>query len=589
MTEQTRLLTIDRARARDEDRTAPATLSTEYPVNRGGFFEVLSHAPDAIDLSRSPLPLIEAHDNSRLNIGLVENLRVHGGKLKGDIRLGNSSRASEVWADIKSGVVRNLSVGYHWIDHVEDGDTVTVTRWMPFETSLVAAAADPNAGIYRSFFEDNRMEEPNKQTRSQKAAQHSAVEAERERVDAIMRSADAMDMRDMGIEYVQRGATLAEFQTALLDEIGQRNTAARSGSTLADPGELLHDSHFARELNQYSLSRLILSFKGDQNALRAAGREYEISQELAHRLGKKTRGVLVPFEVLGPARQRAVTYAGTGANLVGTEHLGGSFIDLLRARSALLRQQITQLTGLVGNVDIPKITGGATGYWIAGDGDPITESTPTFGKVTMSPKTLGGLVEITHRTLMQSDPAIEQIVRDDLAATLSTALDYAAINADGTNNAPVGVLNTAGVALDTYANGGAPDLVDIVGMEASLALASADMGALAYLANPGIAAGLKTTDVGTDTGQFIWTAGRERGEGIMNGFPAFASANVSPGTVIFGNWRDFIFATWGALELMVDPYGANFSKGSIAVRAMMDVDFAVRHGESFAVLEEATL
>ncbi|MDX1656765.1 MAG: phage major capsid protein, partial [Candidatus Competibacteraceae bacterium] len=61
-----RKLEFDRAAANDERRTVPVTLSTTYPVDRGGWLEVLDHSPESVDLSRAPLPVIESHDNGRL-------------------------------------------------------------------------------------------------------------------------------------------------------------------------------------------------------------------------------------------------------------------------------------------------------------------------------------------------------------------------------------------------------------------------------------------------------------------------------------------------------------------------------------------
>jgi len=73
----------------------------------------------------------------------------------------------------------------------------------------------------------------------------------------------------------------------------------------------------------------------------------------------------------------------------------------------------------------------------------------------------------------------------------------------------------------------------------------------------------------------------------MNGYPALTTKNCPTGYVIFGDWSEFIIGLWGAIGLAVDPYGSNFSKGSVSVRALADVDFAVRHPESFAEIHPA--
>jgi len=145
-----RELKLELRQADDDERTAPAVLSTEFAVDRGGFLEVLSHREGAVDLSRAPLPLLEVHDARRVNVGVVEDLRVVGRKLRGVVRFGTSRRAQELWEDVKAGIVRSLSVGYEWLaEGVRKGDTITVTAWMPVEASLVPVPADPNAGLFR--------------------------------------------------------------------------------------------------------------------------------------------------------------------------------------------------------------------------------------------------------------------------------------------------------------------------------------------------------------------------------------------------------------------------------------------------------
>ena len=150
----TRFITLDTITA-TEPRVVSAVLSTEYPVERrdGGmvYQEILSHSQDAIDLSRAPLPLIESHDTRQINVGIVENLRLDGRKLRGTVRLGDSARAAELWRDITAGIVRNLSIGYQILNYEIDGDKLIATRWMPFETSLVSIPADPQTGFNRNF------------------------------------------------------------------------------------------------------------------------------------------------------------------------------------------------------------------------------------------------------------------------------------------------------------------------------------------------------------------------------------------------------------------------------------------------------
>lgn len=117
------MVQIDHTRANADSMTVPAVLSTEYPAQRKGFIEVLSHKPGAVDTSRFPLPVIESHDGSKVNIGIVEHPQLVEGKLRGLVRFGNSARAKELFSDIQAGIVKNLSIGYEWLEYQEQGDT----------------------------------------------------------------------------------------------------------------------------------------------------------------------------------------------------------------------------------------------------------------------------------------------------------------------------------------------------------------------------------------------------------------------------------------------------------------------------------
>ena len=146
---QKRNFEIDIGSIRAESRTVQASLSSEYPVRRYDGDEILSHKPEAVDLSRAPLPLLRAHDNSSLPCGVVEGLTVEGGKLRGTIRL--SGNEDGLWKDIQDKIIRNLSIGYRILEKVKTKTGFLVTKWLPYEVSLVGAPADNTIGINRSI------------------------------------------------------------------------------------------------------------------------------------------------------------------------------------------------------------------------------------------------------------------------------------------------------------------------------------------------------------------------------------------------------------------------------------------------------
>ncbi len=344
----------------------------------------------------------------------------------------------------------------------------------------------------------------------------------------------------------------------------------------------------AKQERAFSLRNAILGQLGAPGV--DDGYERECSKEIAHRHGKGSEaGIFVPLQtrdaniVATPTLVDGVPVG--GSNLVGTSHLGNSFIDVLRARSIVMAMGPMLLPNLVGNVAIPRKTSGSTAYWTnLDDDDTITASGIAFDSLTLTPHSVGGLAKFSHRMLMQSDPGIEALVSADLAATLSEAIDRAAFV--GSTPQPTGILATAGIGSDTWTNGSDPEWADIVGLETALAEANADLGNnLAYVTTPALRGVLKATPKvsGDASGGFLWEPGN-----TMNGLPAHATNNMGAGKILLGNWSDLVVGMWGAMQILVNPYlGGDYEKGNVAVRAIMDVDFGLRHAASFAEIHEA--
>lgn len=599
MNHHTRTLTFDASRADQSRRTVPAVISSEYPVERNGYTEVLLHKAENVDLSRAPLPLIESHEGHRLNIGLVDNLRLEGGKLRGDIVFGNSARANELWPDVQAGIVRNLSIGYEISDYRERGTTLEATRWRPFETSLVSIPADPTAGTYRSLNTMLDHEEGQsaadageRLSRGQRRAlsgdraiESRALELERERIAEIQAISRSKFIRDQvgdaqaasaADDAVSTGLSVDDFRKAML--AAAESVQATRGFTASS---LPLSSHYGRAGSSngkrtYSLQRAIAGVIDPRSV--DDGYERECSQEMARQHGRNPKGFYMP---LGRLSERVFNVTGAPA-MVGTEHLGGEFIDVLRARSFVMQLGTRVLSGLTQDVSIPRLTSSASSGWIAGDGaDGLTPSDPSLDSVTLTPKAVGALTVLSRKMILQGDPDSENMVRNDLASLIAVELDRAAINGSGTSNQPLGVVGASGILTGTYPLAG-PDFASIVAMEGKLGANNADLGSLAYLTEPVLASALKSTQKASTSSEFIWTAGRELGTGQMNGFPAFSTSNMVADKVLFGNWNDLLMGLWGAIDIEVDPY-YDFAKGSIAVRVLAYVDFAVRHPKSFVL------
>jgi HK97 family phage major capsid protein len=352
-----------------------------------------------------------------------------------------------------------------------------------------------------------------------------------------------------------------------------------------------------KEVRQFSFIRAInaLANPSDRKAQEAAAFEFECSRAVAEVMKKSAQGIMVPVEVL--RRDMVVGTDASGGYMVATDLLAANFIELLRSKMMTRALGAITLGGLVGDVAIPKQTGGATAYWVAESGAP-TESTPVLAQLALTPKTCGAFTDISRKLLKQSSIDAEAFVRSDLAACLALALDAAGIAGTGASNQPRGILSTTGIGDVACGDpdGAAPVWGDIIGLETEVAVDNADVGALAYLTNAKARGKLKQVEKSANTGLFVWENGIEPGFGLMNGYRAAASNQVPSdltkgggsalSAIIFGNWADLIYGLWGTVDITVDPY-TNSTSGTVRVVALQDADVGVRHAESFAAAQDA--
>ena len=352
-----------------------------------------------------------------------------------------------------------------------------------------------------------------------------------------------------------------------------------------------------KDIKRYSLVRAIKA--AANNDWRGADLEREASEETAKRLKKEPRGFYVPFDwaasnMQGEKRDLLVGTGSAGGYLVATDLLSKSFIELLRNKMVVQAAGATVLSGLVGDIAIPKQSGGATMYWVA-EGNAPTESTQTLAQVTMAPKSAAAFTDISRKLLLQSSIDVEAFVRNDLATTVALGIDLAALHGSGSGAEPTGVQNQTGVATVAIGtNGGAPTWTHIVNLETEVAQDNADIGSLAYITNAKVRGKLKRSAINATYGdKMIWGEGNTP----LNGYKAFVTnqvkSNLTKGSgsslsaIFFGNWRDLIIGQWGTLDILVDPYTGG-STGTVRVIVFQDVDIAVRHAESFSMIVDAS-
>ena len=578
---KTRGMMFDNKVVNEEMRTVQIAVSSEEPVERSFGTEILDHNDRSIDLSfarSGTMPLLLDHD-PRQQIGVVENVDLDGSarRLRATVRFGRNGLAKEVFDDVVDGIRSNISVGYHVNSMVEDGEaSYRVNNWLPMEVSVVSIPADRTVGVGRSAAEAPPAK-PKTETRNEvkTMTEEVKVDVEAVRADAARAAAkDTAEMyrlaakhskRDMADKAVAEGRTLAEFRGELLEAIGNQ------------PLDTQEIGLTKSEVRDFSLMKAVRAMANptDRNAQRDAEFEFEASREAAQRAGIDPQGLYLPHDVLRSWNQRDLNTSNDSA-LVAEAYRGGDFIDVLRNASSVMQAGATMLTGLSGDVKIPKKTAASSGAWIATEGGASTESEPTFGQVTMSPKTVGAFTDITRLMMMQSSLDIESLVRNDLSTGIALAIDNGALQGSGSSGQPTGIKNTSGINAPTSFAAANPTFAEVVAMETAVAEDNALMGNLAYILPASMLGALKTTAKDTGSGLFVADGNQ------LNGYNAIVSNQVTAGDLYFGNFADLLIGMYGGLDITVDPYTASTS-GTVRIVALQTCDVAVRHAVSFAL------
>lgn len=600
----------------EKARTVEIAFSSEDPYLRWYGYEILGHQDGEVDMDfmkSGAAPFLIQHRHGD-QIGVIDSARIDkDGKGRAVVRFSKSSKAEEIFQDIIDGIRKNISVGYEvlemtLVEQKKDEPDVYRMKWRPFEASSVSVPADTSVGVGRSgdvptktIIEVKRMDPKDQEKKEQE--QREAIEKARETATKEAREAESGRIRSIAAlgdqhgfikeasEAVQKGMSVDQFRQQVLDELGKRGLKPVENFT---PEIGMN----AKEAQRFSFIRAInaLANPNRPDAQRAAAFEIECSEAVGKKLKKSSDGFFIPIEVA--TRDLTVGTATAGGNLVATNLLYGSFIDMLRNRMMVRRMGATVLTDLVGDIAIPRQTGGATCYWVAESGAP-TESGQTFDQVTMSPNTIGAFTDISRKLLLQSSIDIEQFVRGDLAKAVGLGIDLASINGSGSSNQPTGILATSGIgAVVGDTNGAAPDWADAVDLWSAVAQDNADAGSLGYLTNSKVIGKLMQTEKAANTAQFVckdfpdaegFTSMAGARCGVSNQVPSNLTKGTSSGVcsaIIYGNWADLIIGMWGGLSLTVDPY-TGATSGTVRVVVLQDVDIAVRHAESFAAMVDA--
>jgi len=390
-----------------------------------------------------------------------------------------------------------------------------------------------------------------------------------------MKISDLLEQRSVLLSKMKESVDDADaFKThsADLAKLDERITRQKQldAADRQEVGTPIHgDAKLAGELrNKFSAVRMIASAAGlDVDA----GFEREVQPELAKRAGKKAQGFYLPTEIF----EKRVNTTSSASDIVPVDFRPELFINALSAATVVRSLGATVLTGLRGDVVIPREVSSPAVGWV-GENSSLSYSDASFDSVTLSPHHVGGLSEYTRDMLQQSSPQIEDLLRRMLARNIAAKIDQAAIRGGGSNE-PTGIL----------ANGS----IQTVTGDTDLFTAAADAVALADIANVDASRAFLTNNVVKKIASKSLD-GQNRPTGISNVFGServvFSNLAVNDGNspasnpLIYADWSELLLGIWSELDVLVNPFSTSaFEKGNVIVRALATVSVALRHPAAF--------
>ena len=371
---------------------------------------------------------------------------------------------------------------------------------------------------------------------------------------------------------------------AEVEKLEKLQARAAEAANLAGGASRSEEREKANMSEQYSFKRAIqMAATGRKEGVEAEFSKVAADEFQRSGVSVAAHSVLIPSEIF---KRDMTATGGTGGDQGGVniQTSVGGIIDVLLPKTVLRGLGVQQLNGLVGNLDMPTASTQPAAGWNTENGN-ATEKSPTFGKITFSPKRLAAYIQVSNQLMLQSSNSIDAYVRNFLLTAMAQEMEKAAIKGGGTNeptgiiaNSSVNVVYAGGAANNTVnANGAAAVWADVVNLMKAVENANGD--GVAYLTNPLVKAALQTTPRQSSgvEGNFIMPSGASE----LNGYGFAATTNVPSNlakgsasdlsAMIFGDFSKMALASWGGMELTVDPYsGAVAGLTNIVLNSYLD-------------------
>lgn len=581
-----------------DNRTVSLAFSSENPVVRtiGGqeYNEILLHNPENVNLERlqNKAALLFNHDFDN-HIGVIESASIDSDHIgRALVRFSSVGIGAEKFEMVREGTLSKVSVGYSILDYRIEGENLLITQWEPYEISMVSVPADDFVGVGRSLEQDEEAEETVNESEPDQTTTESTDVGTETTTEEIQSTEEAEEVE-------QEPEEVPETDSINNTEQSDSNTDSNSEPEQEVQPEEEPKEEFEEETRIAELKAISRTFNINAeitNSAISTGLSIDAfkrqimnkqtiikeDKQMEFSLNSLIRGMLYG-EVKADGKRGVVIkntdFVRAGVNttnakdVIHTDVLYGSFIDVLRAESVLKNFPVQMYTGLTSEIALPKLSGDFTSaFGFISENGVSPEVDANFESVLMKPKTFTGSVPLS-RSVVKSCPQIEQIVTQAIVAGSAERLETLIMQGIVAAAQAAGKVQT----VDAY------DYATIVAAQGALGDEGVPFSSISAVMSPQTKATLRATLRGTNTAAVYLFD-----DGDLCGVPAYDSKVLAgQDFIIMGDYSKVAIGQWGdALELDLDDT-TNRNRGSVIARVWADIDFVLTNPEAFRVIKLA--
>lgn len=606
-------------------------------IERGAFDRVLTESPDVVALINHDSNLVLARTTS----GTLKLATDERG-LKYEFTLGDQSYARDLAESMRRGDINESSFAFtierdEWTDDLR---TIREVRGL-YDVSVVTRGAYPQTtsairsecGCHMSNKKESTKQDvgtpvatkkrnlPKPSFNMKNSDELKNLRANKmTELDALVSVAEA-EGRDYTDAEVQRQEQLNADIESLDAQIVRAETTEKNVQRFAQMGNATPkaDAIEQNKMNhRYDLAKAIRQA--------ASGRLDGVEQEMhaealreASASGIQLRGnVCIPQAFIEARSTYGVdasqSNVGTAVSTLATET--APLVEALRPQPIIQSLGASQLTGFVGDIKLPTMPGSAAGTPV--EGGNATAEAGAMGSATLSPQRFAIQMTVTKEAINQTTGNMGDVIARDFGQAIGNKIDEWAFAqlVGNTSELASGVITYAGDALTgdgTYVKASstgtndiaATDSADVMRLWSTIA-ANGIQGQGSFVMRPALAGHLMAEGLTGTGGSAVMSNNQIAGynAAFSNNLPkinltnvggdllaqsgtSVAMGDVEAEVLLFGDFSQLFWATWGGLSVVVDPF-SGATAGNVKIVVDQYFDAKLRHAGAIGYMAAGT-